>query len=120
MNRNCAICGTPLTEAESYPHDGKSLCEDCFLDAQTITRTCDPWAVYTASRTVEQQESLTPLQAEIMQCIKTNGPLPVPVLCRHLGIGHQDLERNFTPLRHMQLVRAFRQDGQMMVTLFRD
>ena len=26
----------------------KKLCDDCYMDALSPTKTCDPWAVYTA------------------------------------------------------------------------
>ncbi len=120
MEQTCAHCGASLAASESYHQGEKSLCEDCFLDAQTVTRTCDPWAVYTASRTHGRQSSLTPVQEEIIRQIKTQGPMPAPALCRQLGITPLELERNFTPLRHMQLLRAFLQDGQLMLALFRD
>jgi len=118
MDQTCANCGASLAGEDNYRHNGKSLCEDCFLDSQTISRTCDPWAVYTASRTGEQQGALTPMQEEIMHRIKTQGPMAVLHLCREVGITPQDLERDFTPLRHMQLLRAYRQDDQIFIALF--
>jgi hypothetical protein len=71
----CDKCQRPTEPEEVREHAGRSLCEDCFMDALSPTRTCDPWAVYTASRLADQGSELTPVQQAILVCVDREGPV---------------------------------------------
>ena len=47
-DKTCAKCGSAYDPAEAREHLGQMLCEDCYLDAMSPTKVCDPWAVHTA------------------------------------------------------------------------
>jgi len=44
----CEKCGKQINSGDEMHYSGKTLCEDCYIDTLSPTRTCDPWAVYTA------------------------------------------------------------------------
>ncbi len=44
----CQRCGSSIPKGEDREYFGKILCEDCYMDAISPTRTCDPWAVHSA------------------------------------------------------------------------
>jgi hypothetical protein len=118
MIMNCEKCNTELLEDETHNAAGKTLCEDCYLDSLTVTKTCDPWAVYTATRTKDQQPFLTPLQEKILTLLRAKGPLPPAAICLELQVTENELQQNFVSLRHMELARACKQDNQICYTLF--
>ena len=47
-HKTCAKCGAAFDPAEAQEHLGQILCEDCYLEALSPTKICDPWAVHTA------------------------------------------------------------------------
>lgn len=44
----CMQCGQAIAEGEKYTHAGKELCEDCYLEAVSVPKTCDPLSVRAA------------------------------------------------------------------------
>ena len=44
----CMHCGQTIAEGEKYTHAGKELCEDCYLEAVSVPKTCDPLSVRAA------------------------------------------------------------------------
>ncbi len=66
----CDKCSKPIDSEEAREHNGWTLCEDCYMDNLSPTRTCDPWAFYTAKSTVESGgagATLTATQEESRQ-----------------------------------------------------
>ena len=60
-------------------HNGQILCEDCYMDALSPPRACDPWAVYTAKSFNESgagNVSLNEAQQNILNLLKTHGDMP--------------------------------------------
>ena len=49
----CDRCGREVSADDSYQHLGKTLCEDCYIDIRYPAKACDPWTVYTATRSRE-------------------------------------------------------------------
>lgn len=39
----CDRCKNVIEEGEEREHAGRILCEDCYMDALSPARTCDPW-----------------------------------------------------------------------------
>ena len=74
----CEKCGDSMEDAETYEFAGESLCEDCYLERKVKPVTCDPWAVYSARNTREQEPQLTDIQGRILDLIKTRNPLKPP------------------------------------------
>ena len=74
----CNRCDREIPESESYKHFGEILCDDCYLDIKFSAKACDPWAVYSATRTKESSglkgtEGLTELQRAIYEFIRDKG-----------------------------------------------
>ena len=61
-----------MNPEESFQQAGQTLCEDCYLNILHSPKACDPWAVYSATRSrqspgLEGTEGLTPLQKAIYE-----------------------------------------------------
>jgi hypothetical protein len=116
----CTKCGAALEPGEAREYAGRELCEDCFLDALSITKTCDPWAVHTAKslKDLPGGHALTPLQQQLYDLVKERGEISIPDACAHLGLTEEELRREFAPLRHMEMLRGCKKDNLVHLTLF--
>jgi len=120
----CDQCNTAIERGEDREHRGQVLCEDCYMDALSPVRTCDPWAVHSA-KALEQNTPagalpLTRIQSEILDVLGEAGAIEPPALLLRLGnkITQKDLEREFATLRHMEKVRAEKQGGRVVLRLW--
>jgi hypothetical protein len=118
----CARCSARIPEGEEYSVQGQTVCEDCYLDAVASPKTCDPWAVYSATNLQKDGGvELTSTQRDILEELEKNGSLTPQQLCSNLGLDHDELQRNFATLRHLELARGFRdQDKTLYLTVFSD
>ena len=116
----CEKCKNDITPDESYEHSGKTLCEDCYLDVVAMPKTCDPWAVYSAKKTMSLDTQLTAEQQKILDLIKSKGPLKLEQICADLNISEGEFRSNFATLRHMELAKGCKLEGQVCYTLFDD
>lgn len=121
----CERCQDSIPEGEQFEHMGKTLCEDCYIEAIEPPRTCDVTAVYSAkvARKMAGQEGtegLTELQTDIYNFIKAEGPVTHEQIMTKFRLAKWQLEKNFAVLRHCELVRGFRQDGKVFVTVWQD
>lgn len=114
----CGKCAAAVAEDSVHEHVGLSLCDDCYIDAVSAPKTCDPWAVYSATRTVSKGESLTSDQQRILDVVTARGPLTLDQICRELTLSEQDFRSNFSTLRHMELAQACKKEGQIMYIPF--
>ena len=94
----------PLEEADARRHGGEILCEDCYMDALSPPRTCDPWATYTASRLKEQ--ALSPAGERIVERIRMEPRPTFEELMELTGLDAKALEREIAALRHAELLKA--------------
>ena len=74
----CQKCQREVPENDSFTHRGETLCEDCYIDVMSPAKSCDPWAVYSATRTRETAglsgaEGLNTLQQAIYKYIVDKG-----------------------------------------------
>jgi hypothetical protein len=100
----CAKCGCVLEPEDARQVAGRDLCEDCYMDALSPPKACDPWATYTASRLKDQ--TLNPHQEAILGLIAQQGPVTLDQLLAVTGLKQVELEREMAALRHMELLRA--------------
>jgi hypothetical protein len=119
-DRTCAKCGAAVDAAEVQEYRGQGLCEDCYLDAMSPTKVCDPWAVHTAKslKDLPGGHDLTPRQQQLFDLVKAKGEVPIPEAAAHLGLTEDELRREFAPLRHMEKLRACKKDDLVCLTLF--
>ena len=107
----CQKCQREVPEEETHRHLGETLCDDCYIDARSPAKPCDPWAVYSATRTRQSAglsgvEGLTPLQKDICQFIKERGKATPAEVLTKFNINQRELENVVATLRHCELVRG--------------
>jgi hypothetical protein len=117
---NCETCNAEIEPGEERDHFGKTLCEDCYMDALSPPRTCDPWAVHAATSIKEQPGAaqVNPVQEKILKILGETGGMDPGALSRRLELKPADLEREIAALRHMEKVRGELRDGRRVVRLW--
>ena len=117
---SCTKCGASLQGEESREHLGEVLCEDCYLEALSPLRTCDPWAVHTARslKDLPGGLTLTPRQQQLYDLVKGQGEVPKQEAARILGISEDELQREFAVLRHLEMLRACKKDEGIFLIPF--
>lgn len=113
----CDQCQTSIEAGEQREIHGRTLCEDCYMDVLSPTRTCDPWAVYHA-KSVEEISTgvrISDLQSRILDLLEETGGLEPEVICRRLNIDPRRLEREVATLRHMEKVRGERVNERVII-----
>ena len=116
----CDKCKIKCDEEELIAHGGQRLCEDCYMDAVSPLKACDPWAVHSAKRESKKSDvHLLPIQKKMLEAIETQKAVLPELLTELLEITPRELQRNFAILRHMELLRGFKgEDGKVYWTLF--
>jgi hypothetical protein len=105
----CTRCNEAIPEGDERDHLGDTLCEDCYMDALSTTKACDPWAVYSAKsfgNEIAGKFELTDLQQKIIGILKEKEGAQFEYLIGILNISPKDLDREIAALRHMEKVRA--------------
>jgi predicted transcriptional regulator len=111
----CERCQAEMEPDEAREYAGQQICEDCYMDALSPTRTCDPWATYTASRLLEQV--LNPAQEKIIGLINSQGQATPDELVRATGLKWEEVQREIAALRHMEMVGGKRLPDKSVVYL---
>lgn len=116
----CEKCGITVKEGDEREYYGRTLCEDCYMDALSPTRTCDPWAVHSAKTLGEKGAGLqvNPIQAKILDILRETGGVEPATPADRLQITPPALEREIAALRHMEKVRGELRDGRKFVMLW--
>jgi hypothetical protein len=116
----CEKCMDPIEQGEEREFNGRLLCEDCYMDALSPARTCDPWAVHSAKSFAKDTgvRQVNETQAKILSILKETGGVEPQVLCERLQIKPADLEREIAALRHMEKVRGQLRDGRKVLILW--
>jgi hypothetical protein len=114
-------CQAEIEEGEERDFHGQLLCDDCYMDALSPARTCDPWAVRSAGMAKERgdiTEQGGSLQQKILDLIQKSGGLSQAELAAKLSARPGDIEREIAALRHMEKIRAAMQDGKKVIVLW--
>ena len=119
----CSRCHREIPDDESFTHLGETLCDDCYMDAMSPAKPCDPWAVYSATRTRESSgvkgvEGLTPPQKQIYEFISNKGKVTAEEIMTNLQITQRDLQNQIATLRHCELVRGQREGDKVYIVPF--
>ena len=115
---NCAVCGNTIEKGQERKHLDRMLCEDCYMDALSPARACDPWAVYTARHLPRDKKSLTEPQRKILQVLEDTGGAEPAELAVKVGLTPAELEREIAALRHMEKVRGRLEKGKKLICLW--
>ena len=119
----CDRCFAKIEPGDETQHLGQTLCEDCYMDALSPTKTFDPWAVHSAKSFEKHAESpptLTPIQSEILSILKETGGIePQALLPKLTGkLTQKELEREFAALRHMEKARGEKRGDRVVWRLW--
>ena len=117
----CAKCKKEIEKQQGYDYQGNLFCEDCYMDILSPPKACDPWAVYSAQTFLKGKDklsTLTPLQLKIVDYIRGKGEATIEEMVENLNLAEEVLRREFTVLRHMEVLRATRKDGKVVYILF--
>ncbi len=119
----CNRCGSDITERDSYTYRGETLCEDCYLDIRLEVKACDPWAVYSATRSRESANfketvGLTDLQKEIYALVKRKGKVTREEVIENLNVSEQELQTQLATLRHCELVKGHKEGDKIYLIPF--
>jgi recombinational DNA repair protein (RecF pathway) len=111
----CNRCGRDVPAENSYQHLGEMLCEDCYIDIRYPAKACDPWAVYSATRSresagLEGTEGLTEPQKKIYEFVKGKGKVTREEILANFNLKNTELQTNLATLRHCELVKG-RKEG---------
>ncbi|MBM4274779.1 MAG: DeoR family transcriptional regulator [Deltaproteobacteria bacterium] len=114
-----ARCGAETDGAEAREFAGERLCEDCFMEARSPLRTCDPWAVHLARSLKDAPggPQLTATQQRFYDLVKEQGEISMAEAVQALNLSEADLRREFATLRHLELLRACKK-GDLILTRF--
>ncbi|MHB8125848.1 MAG: hypothetical protein ACYDEJ_09465 [Desulfitobacteriaceae bacterium] len=112
----CVKCREEIPNGEEMNYRGQVLCEDCYVDAVSLPKTCDVAAVYSAKLTrklagQKGTDGLTELQKEIYEYVKVNGKVTPNVLMQKFQLSETQMIREFTVLRHCELLKGTEIDG---------
>lgn len=113
-------CRTEIPQGEECHFHGQVLCEDCYMDALSPAKTCDPWAVRSATMAKSSGDETEPggLQKDILRLIRESGGISLADLAEQLSARPSDIEREVAALRHMEKVRAAMQDDRKVITIW--
>jgi DNA-directed RNA polymerase subunit RPC12/RpoP len=117
----CAKCGKKIEKQQSYEGQGRLFCEDCYMDILSPPKACDPWAVHSAQTFLKGKDkfaTLTPLQRNIVHYIKGKREATLEEMIENLNLTEEELRREFAVLRHMEVLRATKKDGNILYVLF--
>ena len=117
----CDNCGCHLEIEDAISEEGKTLCEDCYIEGHHIIQTCDPWAVrskkiFREEAGLQGTEGLTELQKAIYEFIVSSGGVKKEVIAKKFGVSLLEVENQFALLRHCELLKGQkREDGVYFV-----
>jgi len=114
----CNKCEALIKRGEEREYYGRTLCEDCYMDALSPARACNPWAVYTAKSLSSKEGAVSETQAKILTILKETGGAEPNILAEKIQVKLPDLEREIAALRHMEKVRAKLKDGKKIICLW--
>lgn len=116
----CDQCLQTIKHREERVHHGQNLCEDCYMDALSPARACDPWAVHSAQSLAKSEGALelTKIQKRILRILEETGATEPAELIDRLQIKPADLEREVASLRHMEKLKGELRDGKKFLTLW--
>ena len=119
----CQSCGKEIAEDEVFVTEGKTLCENCYIDAGHKIRVCDPWGVrskqiFRESHGLEGTNGLTDLQKEIYEYIREKGKATKLELMEKFQLPAPELENQFAILRHSQLLKGKKEGDAVYIVLW--
>ena len=117
----CARCRLEIQRGEEREYNQESLCEDCYIDALSPAKFCDPWADYAAKSFMENNpgSGLNENQVLIIEAIKEAGQADPQFLTDRLkGRMPPDVgQRETAALHRMGKILIENNKGQVVIKL---
>ena len=91
------------------------------MDMVSPPKACDPWAVHSAQTFLKGKDklsTLTPLQTMIVDYIRGKGEAAIEEIVTNLNLTEEEFRREFATLRHMEVLRGTKKDGEIHYILF--
>jgi len=119
----CQNCGKEVSEEEVFATEGKTLCEDCYIDVGHRIRICDPWGerskkIFRKGHGLEGTDGLTDLQKAIYEYIETRGKATRMELMEEFKLPATELDNQFAILRHCQLLKGRKEGDNVYIVLW--
>jgi predicted HTH transcriptional regulator len=119
----CQSCGSTISVEESYVLNGRTLCEDCYLEEGHPVKACNPWAVHSAKQLQKQsgtraEENLTDTQKAIYTFVKSKGKVTIRELVDNLNLSRTEIEKQLAILRHLELTKGKLEDKKTYIVPF--
>ena len=118
----CDRCGEQIPAGEEMDYFGRVLCEECYMQALSPSRACDPWAVRSAQTLSNMDEGeyagLSETQAAILRVLQETGGTEAADIAERLQMKMSELERELATLRHMEKLRGAMRAGRKIVCLW--
>jgi len=117
----CERCKDIIEPGEEREYAGRVLCEDCYMDALSPAKTCDPWAVHSAKSFAQAGGAvplLNPLQKQILEYLQETGGVEPRQISERFQVKPSDLEREIAALRHMEKIRGELREGRKVIRLW--
>lgn len=116
-------CGRQISKDESYEYLGETFCEDCYIDLRYPAKACDPWAVYSATRSRESlglkgAAGLTDLQKAVYEFVREKGKVTRDEVMENLSLTETQLQTQLAILRHCELVKGHKEDDKVYLIPF--
>ena len=118
----CEKCGAKIPQGAAFNHGGRNYCEDCYLEAVSVPKTCDPLAVRSARISRDKfgqkgTEGLLPVQQEIYKYLQEQGRATREQIAAKFNLDQKELEKHTAVLRHCELVRGMKEGSKVYMTL---
>jgi hypothetical protein len=116
----CDVCQAEIDAGDEREHTGRTLCEDCYMDALSPARSCDPWAVFTAKSAAELEggSELSEVHQRIVAVLDQEKYILPADLAAEAGLSPEELKKELATLRHLEMTRGARKGGQVYITRF--
>ena len=116
----CSACESTIPNGDEREHNHHILCEDCYMEALSPARFCDPWASYSAKSFAEKNTvTLTDHQKLILDTLKTSqGMSPEDLMNTLAGrISPEEGTRACASLNRMDKIAIENNRGSVMIRL---
>ncbi len=119
----CQKCRREIPENDAFSYRGETLCDDCYMDAVSPAKACDPWAVYNATRTrdtsgVSGADGLTETQKKVYEFIRVKSKTTRDEIMNEFKMSRSELEHITATLRHCEMVRGQKEGDKVYIVLF--
>ena len=118
---SCDKCQTEIPAGEAHERFGQNLCDDCYMDALSPARSCDPWAIHSAKRleaSGSQGLQLNEIQLRIVDFLRNAVEAEPAAIWKDLQLGEDEFKRETAALRHMEKIRGRLKDGKVVLRLW--